>query len=101
DLANNLRQRSTDSAMAIFRDILRQSFLIGYTDGIALGWMGLGVCHSDVGHYTQAVRLLRQALPYCRQAIFRKTELLGLYYNNMAIPYSHQGKYEIAMAYYY
>ncbi len=101
DQAEKMRMQNTDSAILIFQEILRQSFLTGYYDGMAIGLMGIGICHTDQGYYDRAIHFISRSWSYCVNARFFRDELISLYYNNMAVPYSHQGKYEQAMSYYY
>ncbi|XZF12746.1 tetratricopeptide repeat-containing sensor histidine kinase [Chitinophagaceae bacterium MMS25-I14] len=89
-----------DSAMKLFDYAEQRSKEIHYNDGI--GFALINKAHSAVGKgdFNRSFDYYREALPYCRNAIFNPA-LFAIYYSDLATTYLHMGDYEHASIYYF
>lgn len=90
-----------DSALALSYAVYNMSKQMDFPDGIASSLIWMGSIHIAKGGPNEALKYLRKALPYCKQAINVKESLLLVWNNDMAAAFSIQGAYDSAMVYYY
>jgi len=95
-----IKKGAFDSAHNLLEQALGLSLRTNFNDGVGQALTGLGVCDINKGNYDQALKHFNLALPYCKKAIFHKYVLAGLY-NDIAITYSFQSQYLLAIRNYY
>ena len=89
-----------DSASALFLKAMAESRKIGYPDGIARGYIALGLAEASRGAFDRSMICYREAYPYVLRSTQRTFIICGLYIN-IGVTYFYQAEYEKASYYYY
>jgi len=92
------QKERADSAIDIFRDVLRQSRGSGYIHGIAQSLVRLGFLYAGKGMYPQSLRAYKEALKYSLSGNASHTAII---YSGIGNVHLAQGAFEQAAAYYH
>lgn len=99
---NNLLKRSSiiktniDSAIALAGEAKQRSMALGYPDGVAEALLKMASYCINQGKGLQARRLLDEAWPYCRYALFGQKRLIILWYTTKGKLYKMQSEHDSA-----
>ncbi|MES2776040.1 MAG: sensor histidine kinase [Bacteroidota bacterium] len=100
DKAIQLREKFPDSAFVMFREVLSQSKMIGYRDGIAEAFRNIGRYYSSKNDHEKSLYFLRSALPYCSDDMRGYEKTVSLYLA-ISVNYYYEGRYDSCAWYRY
>ncbi|HVW98895.1 MAG TPA: sensor histidine kinase [Candidatus Babeliaceae bacterium] len=90
---------TADSAISLYKKIVRQSMDIRYPDGIFDALMQMAILYREKDDYQQTKVILQQALGWAPEV--KRTDAFAWCYNNLGDLYESQGNYTEGASYYY